>query len=241
MHEGHRQRLREKYLKNGIGSFEDHEILELLLFYSIPRKNTNELAHSLIKRYGSLKAVLEADPLDIINEENVGKQTAVHLHLIFEVAKKYLKEGNSKKPALLSSKQAGQYCMNLFIGESQEKVYLLCLNKQYKVIHTELISEGSTSQAVIFSDKAAKAALRHNANYVVVSHNHPGGSKHPSKSDIETTEKLNKTFDALGIHMIDHIIVGENGYYSFVLDKEVNLSSENESLLIAAEDFEKKL
>ena len=241
MHEGHRQRLREKYLKNGIGSFEDHEILELLLFYSIPRKNTNELAHTLIKRYGSLKAVLEADPFDILNEDNVGKQTAVHLRLIFEVAKKYLKEGNPKKPVLLSSKQAGQYCMDLFVGENQEKVYLLCLNKQYKVIHTELISEGTTSQAVIFSDKAAKAALRHNANYVVVSHNHPGGSKQPSKSDIETTERLNKTFEALGIHMIDHIIVGENGYYSFVLDKEVDLSSESESLLIAAEDFEKKL
>lgn len=238
MHEGHRERLREKYLKNGIDSFEDHEILELLLFYSIPRKNTNELAHALIDKYGSLKAVLEADPYDIQNETGVGKQSTVLLSLILNVAKKYLKDNKTKKQSILSSKQAGQYCADLFVGENLEKVFLICLNKQYRVIHTELISEGSTSQAVIFSDKAAKAALRHNARYVVVTHNHPGGSKKPSKADIETTKKLNLTFEALGIQMIDHIIVGENGYYSFMLDKEFELINEQKSLLIAAEDFE---
>jgi len=237
MHEGHRERLREKYLKSGLDSFEDHEILELLLFYSIPRKNTNELAHALINKYGSLKAVLEADPYDIINESGAGKQSAVLLSLILDITKKYLKESKTSRPVILSSKQAGEYCMKLFVGENEEKVYLICLNKQYKVIHSELISEGSISQAVIFSDKAAKAALRHNAYYVVVTHNHPGGSKRPSKNDIETTERLKKTFEALGKKMIDHIIVGENGYYSFALDREFDLSNDAQQIYIAAEDY----
>lgn len=240
MHEGHRERLKNKYLKNGIDSFEDHEILELLLFYSIPRKNTNELAHALMNKYGSLKAVLEADPYDMLNETGVGKHTAVLLSLVLDVAKTYLKDTKNKNPVILSSKQAGQYCMDLFVGEYEEKVYIICLNKQYKVIHSELISEGTISQAVIFSDKAAKAALRHNAYFVVITHNHPGGSKRPSKSDIETTNRLNQTFQALGKQMIDHIIVGENGYYSFALDKEFDLSNENPSMLIAAEDYKHK-
>ncbi len=237
MHEGHRERLREKYLKNGIDSFEDHEILELLLFYSIPRKNTNETAHELIDKYGSLKAVLEADPYDLLSQEGIGKQTPALFRLVVDIAKKYLADNGSKKQTILSSKQAGEYCMHLFLGEKEEKVYIVCLNRQYKVIHSELISQGSVSQAVIFSDKAAKAALRHNAFYVLLTHNHPGGSKKPSANDVETTERLKATFEALGKVMIDHIIVGENGYYSFTLDREFDAAVNANQIYIAAEDY----
>lgn len=215
VHEGHRKRLRMRFLKDGLDSFEPHQVLELLLFYSIPRRDTNELAHQLLKKYGSLSGVFEADPKDLSQTPGIGENTAFLLSLIPQLSRKYFNDKWGDKPELNSSTKAGEYAVSLFAGRTYEAFYIICLDSQNRVNYAELVHEGTINEAPVYPRMLVEAALRHKANCVILAHNHPGGSMNPSRADIEATRTICKALEAISIKVIDHIIVCGGKYYSF--------------------------
>lgn len=218
MHEGHRQRLTNRFLSEGLEGFEEHEILELLLFYVLPRVDTNALAHQLISTFGSLAAVLEADPKDLARVSGIGSRAAAYLCMFPEAFRAYERSKIGKKPALRSIADACDFARALLFGKPYEQFYVIWMGTQNRVIHFEQLSEGSVSESPVYLSRLAATALRHHAVKGVIAHNHPGGSVTPSKADIETTQSILNTLAVLGIELVDHIIVSENEAFSFQAD-----------------------
>lgn len=214
MHEGHRKRLKERFLKEGLDSFEPHQILELILFFSIPRKDTNEIAHDLLEKYGSLSGVFEAEFKELIKMPWIGESSAILLTLIPDLARRYMNDKWRDKPELNSSTKAGQFAVTLFAGRQYEAFFVICLDAQNKVNYAELVHEGTINEAPVYPRLIVESALRHNANSVILSHNHPGGSLSPSKADIEATERICSALDGISIKVVDHIIVCGNNFTS---------------------------
>jgi len=215
LHEGHRQRVKERFLREGLDSFEDYQVLELLLFYAIPYKDTNELAHSLIKKYGSLSGVLEADPEDLASVPGLGKNSAILLSLIPSLSRVYFKDKWGRKPLLNSSSKAGEYAVSLFAGRVYEAFYVICLDTQNRVNFPALVHEGTLDEAPVYPRIIVETALRHQASTVILAHNHPGGTLHPSSADIEVTKKVVSALNAISVQVVDHIIVAGDAYISF--------------------------
>ena len=215
MHEGHRKRLKMRFLKEGLDSFEPHQVLELLLFYSIPRKDTNELAHKLLERYGSLSGVFDADIKDIVKVPGIGENTAFLLNLIPHLARRYHNDKWGPKPELNSSTKAGNYAISLFAGRNYEAFFIICLDAQNRVNYSELVHEGTINEAPVYPRLLVEAAIRHKANSVILAHNHPGGTLTPSRADIEATKTICTALESISIKVIDHIIVCGDKYYSF--------------------------
>lgn len=215
MHRGHRERVKNRFLNEGLDSFEDHQVLELLLFYSIPMRDTNEIAHTLIKQYGSLSAVLEADVADLMTVPGIGKNSAVFLSLMPSIARRYFKDRWGDKPQLNSTTKAGEYLVSLFAGRSYELFYIICLDAQNRVNHAALVHEGTIDQATVYPRLVVEAALRHQSHSVLISHNHPGGTLRPSAADIEVTKLIKSALEPISIRVLDHIIVAGDRYFSF--------------------------
>lgn len=196
-------------------NFEPHQVLELILFYSIPRKDTNEIAHELLKKYGSISRVFEADIRDLMKTPGVGENTAFILSMVPSLSRRYFKDKWGTKPVIDSSTTAGQYAVSLFAGRMYEAFYLICLDSQNRVNFPELIQEGTINESPVYPRLIVEAALRHQSNSVILAHNHPGGSMKPSQADIEVTERIRTALEAISIHVIDHIIVAGDKYVSF--------------------------
>jgi len=214
MHEGHRSRLKNRFLEDGLDGFQDHQILELLLFYAIPRKDTNELAHSLINQYGSLSGVLEADPKDLAKTAGLGGNSAILLALIPSLARLYLKDRWGTRPNIDSTARAGEYVLTLCSGRTYEVFYVICLDAQHKVIYPALVHEGTIDQAPVYPRIIVETALRHKAHSVILAHNHPGGSPTPSPQDIEVTKRIQIALEPISISVLDHIIAAGEAYVS---------------------------
>ncbi|MCL2851677.1 MAG: DNA repair protein RadC [Defluviitaleaceae bacterium] len=215
-HDGHRDRVKDKFIAHGFEGFEDHEILEMLLFYCYsPRRNTNEVAHRMISQFGSLHNLFEASPREIAQKCKVTKHVAVMVSMIPQIARRYNLSKWKKRARLLTSKQSGDYCMSLFMGEVNECMYIICLNHQRYIIHTEKVSEGSLTQTMVYPRMIVHTALIHRAVAVIITHNHPGGVVTASKSDIDMTKAIVKALEAIDIVVEDHIIVAGQEYYSF--------------------------
>lgn len=214
MHEGHRTRLKKRYLEEGLDGFDDHQILEFLLFYAIPRRDTNELAHTLIIKYGSLSGVFEADPKDLAKTPGLGENSAVLLSLIPSLARVYQKDRWGLRPALNSTVKAGEYILSLFAGRNYEVFYLICLDAQLQVITPALVHEGTIDQAPVYPRLIVETALRHKAHSVILAHNHPGGCASPSPQDIEVTHKIRSALEGISISVLDHIIAAGEKYVS---------------------------
>ena len=214
LHKNHRERLKKRFLEKGLESFESHNVLELLLFYAIPRKDTNEIGHRLIKQFGSISAVFEAPIEELTAVEGVGENAAIFLKLMPEIAKRYLTDDN-KTPFLNNSESAGGYFIPFFIGEKEEIIYVACLDAKAKVIKCECLHRGSFNAVEVNVRKIAQFALKHNAVGIILAHNHPGGVALPSNEDKITTKKVSDGLKALGIELFDHIIVADNDYVSF--------------------------
>ncbi|NMA96247.1 MAG: DNA repair protein RadC [Clostridiales bacterium] len=215
MHRGHRDRVKNRFLNEGLDGFEDHQILELLLFYSIPMRDTNELAHMLIDRYGSLSGVLEADVADLMTIPGIGKNSAVFLSLMPSVARRYFKDRWRDKPQIASTTKAGEYLISLFAGRLYELFYIICLDAQNRVNHAALVHEGTIDQAAVYPRLIVETALRHQSHSVLIAHNHPGGSLKPSAADIEVTNQIKRALEPISIRILDHIIVAGDKYFSF--------------------------
>ncbi|MBC3802964.1 DNA repair protein RadC [Acetobacterium fimetarium] len=214
-HKGHRQRVKNRVLREGVDSFEDHQILELLLFYCIPMKDTNELAHLLIDRFGSLAGVLDARPEDLCAVTGITENSGILLNLIPSLARRYHQEKLKEKTILDSTTKAGEYARALFTGRLYEVFYVICLDSQNRVNHTALLHEGTINEAPVYPRLIVETALRHQATSIILAHNHPGGSHQPSQADVEVTRKIRTATEAIAITVADHIIVAGDGYFSF--------------------------
>lgn len=208
-HAGHRERLRNKFL-TAPESLEEHEVLELLLFYSIPRINTNEIAHALINRFGSLKGVLDANLNSLMGVNDVGKKTAIYLRVISETLARYERSEFDRGLTLSSYSEFGDYLRSLFLGTENEMTYLLLFDSSNRLLICERISEGYSCGNSISLRDITLLALSNNAAGVALAHNHPRGKASPSGDDIITTNRLKTVLDSMGITLIDHFIVSDS-------------------------------
>ena len=208
--------MRKRFLTEGLDAFEDHQILELLLFHVITQADTNPISHQLLRRFGSLSAVLEADPRDLATVEGVGRQAAVFLSLIPQVTRRYFQDRVSRdQPRLTTSEAVADYLVPLMAGRPEEVFYVLCLDTQCRVIYPALIGEGTVKEAQVHPRHVVEEAIRHRASSIILAHNHPSGTARPSNQDHQLTLHLVQALGALDIPVLDHIIVAGRQTYSF--------------------------
>jgi DNA repair protein RadC len=214
MHDGHRMRLKKLFRSEGLDNFDEVNVLELLLFYCIPRKDTNPLAHELIDRFGSLSQVLEASAEELEKVEGVGEHVATFLTLTTAVSRYYEVSRISNNQILNTTDKCGQYLQKRFLGRRNETVFLLCLDAKCKVLSCRMVGEGSVNSAAISVRKIVEIAMAANATSVVLAHNHPSGLAFPSAEDIQTTKRIAVALDAVEICLADHIVVADDDFVS---------------------------
>ena len=210
LHKDHRSRLRRRFLENGLDFFEDHEALEMLLYYCIARKDTNDLAHMLLDEFGSLPKVLSASPEQLRNIEGVGEYTATYLAFINDFTRFVCAKKKSEEfVALETLADCGEYLYPRYIGRRNEIVTLLCLDSKCKVLGCKVVGEGSVNSAAVPIRRIVETALQLNASTVVLAHNHPGGVAVPSAEDVSTTRMLANALAAVDVVLADHIIFAD--------------------------------
>lgn len=215
-HSGHRGRLRARFLTHGLDALQDHEVLELLLFYAQPRKDTNGLARTLLDHFGSISAVLEAPLSELKAVGGIGENAAILLHLITPLSRRYLLSRTEKHTSLTTCQACGEYLLPYFFGATEEQVYLLCLDSKCKVLACRLLQTGSVNSASVPLRKAAEIAMSCKASAVVLAHNHTSGLALPSRADIEVTELLKATLEPLEIQVVDHIVIADGEFVSMM-------------------------
>lgn len=207
LHDGHRQRKRQQFLSHGPQSMADHELLELALFYAIPRRDTNETAHRLLEQFGSLDRVLTAP------EQELEQNAAVLLRLIGAMGDRARRPGREEK-IVASVDQAGAYFLRLLDGQRTEQLYQLCVDAKGKVLSCRMLSQGQADMTVLSLRQVVENALLSGASGVFLGHNHPSGVALPSPADMEATTQVRDALKRLDIRLIDHIIVADGDYVS---------------------------
>ena len=207
MHKDHRKHTKDRFLSEGLDSFEPHNVLELLLFYSIPQKDTNETAHMLINRFGSLSAVFDAPYDDLLTVPGISEHSATLIKLIPAISRRYAMEKNSKVTKLSSIEDIGKYLVARYLGVTEETVLLLLLDNKFGLIDCVKVHDGSVNSSAITMRKLIETALFKRASMVVLAHNHPSGVALPSSDELFTTQQVKRAFDLVEIGMLAHIIV----------------------------------
>lgn len=220
VHDGHRQRLRNKFLKNGFEGFEPHNILELLLFYSIPRRDTNEIAHNLINHFGSLKNVFNASFDELIKVDGIKENSATLIKMIPSIVREYANDEGEYVPVFDTANKIGDYFVNKFIGETNEIVYVMLLNNKFELLSVEKIHEGCVSSAFVTARKILEPVIKHNASMIVLAHNHPDGIVCPSMDDISTTAELMTSFNAFDIKLLEHFVIAGREFCPIIHNTE---------------------
>ena len=214
IHRGHREKMRQRFLKSGLEGFADHEALELLLFYAIPRQDTNPIAHRLMERYGSLSAVLSAPAEDLKKVEGIGESAAVLLKAAGQIAQKArLSDATAQRP-LTDVEAVGAYLLERYAGETHEVVYELCLDQKGKLLACKRLSEGSASSAALDIRKVVENAILTSASAVILAHNHPSGIALPSDDDCAATTQAARALQTIGVTLADHIVVADDDFVS---------------------------
>lgn len=209
IHAGHRERMKQRFEETGLDSFADVNALELLLFYVIPRKDTNPLAHTLLDRFGSLKGVLEASIADLQTVKGIGENTATFIRLVAEISRRYLLSKRSTRERLNEPEDAFSYVLPLFAFSSIERLFVICLDTENRVICHREIAQGDADSVYGNPRKIISIASETHAAKLILSHNHPSGVLTPSGDDIRFTETLRDALMVFRIQLIDHIIVGD--------------------------------
>ncbi len=207
LHAGHRERLRDKYIRSAGNGMEDHEILELLLFYSIPVRNTNDTAHLLLERFGSIRGVFDADIKELAKVDNLGEKSALLIKTVASCISRYNLCSTDTRRPFSTFAQISEYLQNLYAGEANETAYLMLFNNSMRLLGTERIGSGSVNDLPVNMRAIVQAVYNYNASYVILAHNHPAGIAIPSGSDIEMTYRLHRALECMGINFIDHFIV----------------------------------
>lgn len=219
IHSGHRKRVKANVIKNGLTQLEEHKLLELMLFYSIPREDTNELAHKLINHFGSFEEVFKADINQLKKVSGVGENTAVMIVAIGEAFNRISKAKPRKKRVYKKTEDLKDLAISLLKGEKYEKVYVMCFDAEMTLKRYAAISEGDKVSSEIDMKKVVQNLVDTSTSIAVLAHNHPTSSPSPSANDVDSTRMLCVTLRKIGYAVADHIIVGENGdAYSMRLD-----------------------
>lgn len=213
---GHRQRVKDRFRKEGLDEFEEVHALELLLFYAVPRIDTKPLARTLLDRFGSLPLVLEATPEELTAVPGVGENVATYLNLITAAGRYYQKKRSDRPVILDSTDKYGRYLVDMFFGKRNETVFVLCLDAKCKVLCCREVGEGDANSANIPIRRMVEIALSVNATSVILAHNHPSGLAIPSNEDRETTERLATALGSMDIILADHVVVADNDFTSMV-------------------------
>ncbi len=214
-HEGHRKRLRERFAAAGLEAFAPHEVLELLLTYAIPRRDTKPIAYALITRFGSLHAVLQASAAELMQVDGIGENAATLLSMMMPLFRAYHKSAEQDTPVLKNLQQCVDYCKGLFSGERYEKLYVICLDGRMRRLNTVLISSGDVNEVPMFARHVLSAASRCNASGLIITHNHPSGTAQPSHEDILLTDSLAQILSGINVKLFDHVIVSPQDIFSF--------------------------
>ena len=215
MHKGHRKRLREKFLKSGLAGFHDYEIVELLLTLGSPRKDCKQQAKEAIKRFKTLRGVLAAPPEELQQIEGIGSHSAFGIKLVQEVAREFLKEKILDKPFYKSSQEIFDYLYHSMRDLKKEVLKIIYLNSQNQIIETVDLFEGTVNSSSVSPREVIEGALKYNAVSLIFVHNHPSGNPEPSNNDKELTRELAYAGKIMRIKVLDHIIIGENRFFSF--------------------------
>lgn len=218
IHSDHRKRMKSQFINNGASMFEDHNMLELLLFYAIPRVDTNEIAHKLINHFGSLAEVFDAPYEELIKVEGVAENSATLIKMVPSLAQRYAVSKHSNVKVFDNPKVIGEYFVNKFIGCTEEKVYLMLLDSSLQLIYCALLANGTATSANVSIRGVVNLVVKHSACSVVLAHNHPRGLVLPSTEDLTVTSKLKYALRPLEIQLIEHIIVSGNEYIPLIAD-----------------------
>lgn len=221
-HAGHRERVKQRFLKEGLRNFEEHQALELLLFYAMPQVDTNEKAHAMLAKYGNLSNLFAADAHELKKSLGISEHTAVLFKLIPQLSQKYMVSKWKGRPVMDNLHSAGTYCVSLYQGVVYETFTVLCLDAAKRLISSDIISEGTVDEAHVYPRKVVEIAIRFQANAIILVHNHPGGTMMPSFSDVEITKRIHGILRAIGIALSDHIIVCGDEYYSFAKNQLID-------------------
>ncbi len=212
-HSGHRQRLKKKFIENGFDVFEPHEALEMYLFYAIPRKDTNPLAHRLLDRYMNIGGVCDAPIDELESEFGLSESAAVFLKMLPEMSRLY-NESKMSDDNVIDYENLGEKFKAKFIGRTSEAVALMLGDAKGKMIYFNIISKGSINSSDMPVRKIVDLALRHNAKTAFLAHNHPSGTALPSQNDLATTRVIRETLLSIGVDLIDHYIVTDEDFVS---------------------------
>lgn len=214
LHKDHRSRMRKRFAEHGFDGFADHEILELLLFYAIPQKDTNPLAHALLNEYKSLANVLEADKESLTKIPGVGEVAASLITMVPHLARVYERSCMEKGGLLNDITAIGTFAISMMRGKVSEEFGMICLDSNRHVKWHGIIAKGTLDQIEAYPRLIVSEVVKHHAKNVIFVHNHPTGSLLPSPSDKETTRRLVDVLKAIDVVTLDHIIVSDNRFYS---------------------------
>jgi DNA repair protein RadC len=214
VHSGHRERVKNKFRAEGLDRFEPHEVIELLLFYGIPLKDTNTISHNLLEKFSSISGVFDAPIEELMQVDGVGKSAATLLKLIPEICRIYQESLNVNKTRIFSFDEAGNFLVSKFIGRSNEAVILLLLDSKNRLMYSGVINEGTAVTVNIYIKKIVRLAVQYNAVYAIFSHNHPSGNCMPSRQDVNTTQWIYNALQTVEVQLVDHVIVSGEDYFS---------------------------
>ena len=215
IHKGHRKRLREKFIKSGLAGFHDYEVVELLLSLGTPRRDCKPAAREAIKRFKTLRGVLEAPLEELQQIDGVGPHSAFGIKLVQEVAREFLKAKILDKPFYKSSQEVFDYLYHSMRDLRKEVFKVIYLNSQNQIIDTVDLSGGTVNSSAISPREVIEGAIKHNAVSLIFVHNHPSGNPEPSASDKELTRDLVYAGKVMRINVLDHIVIGDNRYFGF--------------------------
>jgi len=208
--------MKNRFLTHGLDNFDDHNVLELLLFYALPRGDVNELAHELINRFGKLADVFDAPIEELKKVNGVGDNTATLIKLIPQICRRYMisRSVSGDDIHITDSKKAGAFIVPYFYGEREETVYMICLDAKCKVINCRMLFRCEVNSANVSIRKIVEIALAYKATSVILAHNHPSGIAIPSREDERTTERVMEALKAVDIILADHIVVADEDFVS---------------------------
>ncbi|GAB6908156.1 conserved hypothetical protein [Desulfosarcina cetonica] len=212
---GHRQRLRERFLRSGLDGFHDYEVIELLLTLATPRKDCKEAAKAAMRRFKTLQGVLDAAPEDLCQVPGIGPKTLIGLKLVPAVGRRYLKRQLTGKRLLANSRELFDYLEHTIRDKKRESFMAVYLDAKNRVVADEILFTGTVTASAVYPREVVQAALAHSAAAVIFAHNHPSGDPTPSPDDMAITRRLVQAFSLMGITVHEHLIIGAEGYYSF--------------------------
>ena len=214
VHEGHRKRLKEKFRAHGLESFTDIEALELLLFYAIPRADTNELAHALLRRFRDFRGVMEASLSEMEQVPGIGENAATLLRLVTDLNSRYQRQASTRGTRICSSADAGTFLLPQFDYRDREYSVLLCLDSAGRVIDCHVLGEGTANMVGLQPRQIVELVLRDKAVRVILAHNHVSGIALPSTADVDATARVYRILQTIGVELVDHIIVSDGDFVS---------------------------